>query len=54
MYYIVSTSFPWLTLAICAVYHGNQNNGGDIITGQCKTQTADCGLQTVCKMQTAD
>ena len=21
--------FP-LTLAICAVYHGNQNNGGDI------------------------
>lgn len=28
--YIVSASFPWLTLAICAVYHGNQNNGGDI------------------------
>ena len=27
---IVSTSFPWLTLAICAVYHGNQNDGGDI------------------------
>ena len=22
--------------------------------GQCKTQTGDCGLQTACKMQTAD